>query len=132
LWAVVQWVEFEDRLKRLEILFLFVNFQKLETAIDSRMVLDENHDLLDHALFPDLKEVAEESLRDDFPELFPFDDYVFGGKMMDVGEVVGSIAGDRDIAEIDGGVFDGRAYPFGKFADSEESVDIFVVIDCDP
>ena len=41
-----QWVEFEDRLKRLEILFLLVAFQKFETAIDTRMVLQENHDLL--------------------------------------------------------------------------------------
>ena len=118
-----QWVEFEDRLKRLERLFLLVDFQKVETAIDSRMVLDENHDLLDHALFPDLKEVAEESLRDDFPELPPFDDYVFGGKKVDVGEVMGSISDECDIAEIDGSVFDGRVYLFGKLADVEESVD---------
>ena len=121
-----QWVEFEDRLKRLERLFLLVDFQKLETAIDSRMVLGENHDLLDHALFPDLKEAAEESLCDGFPELPPFDDYVFGGKKMDVGEVMGSISDECGIAEVDGSVFDGRVYLFGKLADVEESVDTLV------
>ena len=61
---------------------IYIDFQKLETAIDGRMNLAENHDLLDYILFPTLNEVAQ-NLRDDFP----FDDYVFD-KKMDVGEVV--------------------------------------------